>query len=84
MASRNAQLMAPGLYTESDKLPFMYANEYVILTFADTIDLSIGTGFFIPASGEHGDRLPLVFPFVGEVVGYDTSQLPIVSQTAQK
>jgi len=56
----------------------------IILTFADTIDLSVGTGFFIPASREHGDRLPLIFLLVGEVVSYDTCQLSIVSQAAQK
>jgi hypothetical protein len=62
----------------------MCTNKHNILTFADTVDLSVGTGLLISASGEHRDRLPLIFLFFGEVVCNDTSQLSVVSQTAQE
>jgi hypothetical protein len=62
----------------------MCVDKDIILTFADTVDLSVGTGFFISAAGEHCNRLLLVFLFTSKVVGYDTSQLSVVSQTAQE
>jgi hypothetical protein len=81
MASRNAQLMAPGWNT-SVCARVTYTNKYIILTLTDTVDLSVGAGFFISTAGEHCNHLPLIFLFVGEIVCNDTGQLSIVSQTA--
>ena len=60
----------------------VFFKKHILLTFTDTVDLSVGTGFIVPASGEHGDRLPLIFLFLSKVVGNDTGQLSVMSQTS--